>query len=521
MPIDVQTPRSPGWWLAREFARLNDPHRKRRLQLLHDTQRGRGPIPAGQEVDKGGFSAFAKMARTTYGPLIISAVSDGMRIVGFKSAVDDDVTGDAEVGKLWKRARMKVVSTQVHDKMLAMGEAYVVVGLVNPDTGAPLITAEDPRFMVGEEVPGDPYTLLAALKYLHDDTEGEDRAYLYLPGRVWVARRRKTVVTEPDPNVFVTRRPESLLGVAFDPRSWEWDEERSGTLPHSRMPVVKFTNHDGMGEIEPHLDLLERINQQVLQRMVIATMQAWRQRAVKGLPDVYPDDHPKAGDPIDYSEVFTSDPGAFWQLPETANMWESQPVDLRPLLDAVKDDVIALASVTSTPLHMLQPGGDNQSAEGAVSQRDGLTSKRENRIDLVDDCWTQVMSLALTHVGDTERADPAALEAIWAPVYRMSLAERADAAAKAQNDMPRRTRLIKIWGETPAEADKDMSEWEDELLAQQLAAQAAQAAANPDTAPNVPAAGGSGQTPLGQTGTTSTPTTETDRGVTSASRAAA
>jgi hypothetical protein len=518
VPIDVRTPLSPGWWMQREFNRLNDRRRRNRLDLLHDTQRGRGPLPTGQDVDKGGFSAFAKMARTVYGPLITGAVSDGMRIGGFKSAVDDDVTGDAVVGRVWKRARMKVISRQVHDKMLTLGESFVIVGLVDEETKVPLITAEDPRFMVAEAEAGNPHRLLAALKVLHDDTVDEDRAYLYLPGQVLVARKKTSIASYSDPDLqgFAERR----LSFAFDPKSWEWDEQRSGVLPHQRMPVVRFSNHDGMGEFEAHLDIMERINQQVLQRMVIATMQAWRQRAVKGLPDVYPEDHAKAGEPIDYSDVFTSDPGAFWQLPETAAMWESQPVDLRPLLDAVKDDVIALASVTKTPLHMLQPGGDNQSAEGAASQRDGLTSKTEDRIDLVDDCWTTVMSLALEHLGDTERANPESLEAIWAPAYRPSLAERGDAAAKAQNDMPRRTRLIKLWGLTPDEADKAMSEWEDEQLAAQLAAQTAAAAGDPAGGQPVPDAGGDTTgTPVGETSTRSTPTTETDRGVTAAKAA--
>jgi hypothetical protein len=518
VPIEISVPRSPGWWMQRLFTQLNDRHRRRRLQLLHDYYRGRGPLPAGAEVARESFEGFQRKARTNYAAMIVGATSERMRIGGFKSAVDSDVSGDAFVGRLWKRAGMKVVSTKVHDRMLALGEAYAIVGLVDEDTGAPLITAEDPRTMIAEEVPGNPHKLLAALKILHDDTVGEDRAYLYLPGVVWVARRQKTANALTTAATYLSERPsDTMHGIAFDPRAWEWDTKRSGPLPHTRMPVVKFTNHEGMGEFEPHTDVLDRINHQVLQRMVIATMQAWRQRAVKGLPDVYDDQHPNAGEPIDYTDVFTSDPGAFWQLPETAEMWESQPVDLRPLLEAVKDDVIALGAVTKTPLHMLQPGGNNQSAEGAASQRESLVFKVKNRIDLVLDCWSRVMSIALLHIGEKQRADLAFLEAIFDSVDQLSLAEKADAASKAQNDMPRRTRLIKIWGETPAEADQIMSEWEDELFAQQLAAQTAAAAVNPSTAPVVPQVGAANTgSPVGQTTTVSTPTVATAAGVTGA-----
>lgn len=487
MPIDVSTVQSPGWWMKRLFDQLNDRRRRHRLQLLHDYYRGHAPLPAGADAARESFEGFQKKARTNYAGMIVSATSERMRITGFKSSVDADVTGDADVAAVWRRAGMQIVQNQVHDKMLALGESYVIIGAVDEETGAPLITAEDPRMMIAEDAPGNPHKLLAALKVLHDSSLGEDRAYLFLPGQVWVARRVRSSRDLPDlDNTIYTNRSRLNLSLAFDPRSWEWDEERSGTLPHKRIPVVRFLNHEGMGEFESHTDVIDRINHQVLQRMVIATMQAWRQRAVKGLPDVYPDDHPNAGEPVDYDEVFTSDPGAFWQLPDNAEMWESQPVDLRPLLEAVKDDVISLASVTRTPLHMLQPGGDNQSAEGAASQREGLVFKVENRIDLVRDAWNRVMALALLHLGDEQRADLSKLQSLWAGAERLSLAEKADAASKAQNDMPRRTRLIKIWQLTPDEADQIMSEWEDEQLAQQLAIQAAANAANPAGAPAVP-----------------------------------
>lgn len=492
MPIDVSVPQSEGWWMKRLFEQLNDPKRRKRLQLLHDYYRGHAPLPAGAEVARESFEGFQRKARTNYAAMIVAAASERMRIIGFRSAVDADVTGDAAVAALWRRAGMQIVQNQVHDKMLALGESYVIVGAVDEDTGAPQITAEDPRTMIGEESPGNPNKILAALKVLHDTAVGEDRAYLFLPGAVWVAKRTRSSFDVN--NTIYTDQRRSFLSLAFDPRSWEWDTVRSGKLPHNRIPVVRFRNHEGMGEFESHTDVIDRINHQVLQRMVIATMQAWRQRAVLGLPDVYDDEHPQAGETIEYGDVFTSDPGSFWQLPENAKMWESQPVDLRPLLEGVKDDVIALASVTRTPLHMLQPGGDNQSAEGAASQREGLTFKVENRIDLATDPWDRVISVALVHAGDTQRADLSKLEAIWAGAERLSLAEKADAASKAQNDMPRRTRLIKIWQIPPGEADQIMSEWEDEQLAQQLAIQAAANAAIPANAP-VPAADRSTQRP--------------------------
>lgn len=470
MPIVTEVPRSPGWWLQRLFNQITDRRRRRRLQLLKDYHQGNAPLPVGAENAREAFEAFQRKARSNFAELIVSAVSERMTPVGFRTSLDDDATGDAEVGRLWRRAGLDVTAADVHDMMLALGEAYVIVGAVDEDTGAPAVTCEDPRFLIAEAAADNPRKLLAALKVLHDSAAAEDRAYLYLPGEVHVAVRRASRMDLPgveriaDPNV-------AALQLAFDFRNWEWDPQRSGRLPHQRLPVVMFRNRYGLGEFESHTDLLDRVNHQVLQRMVIATMQAFRQRAIKGAPLVYPDEHPLAGQPINYDEIFTADPAALWLLPATAEMWESGQVDLTPILSAVKDDLEQLAAVTRTPMHMLSPGGVNQSAEGASLSREGLVFKCEDRISRTSHPWTQVISLALLHTGQPDRADLAGLETIWAPVDRPSLTELAQAASQLAPVLPKRTLLIRVLRMSPAEADRTMTEIaDDQILAAQLQA---------------------------------------------------
>jgi hypothetical protein len=493
VPIATDVARSPGWWLKRLFDMLNDRDRRVRLQKLYDYHRGNAPLPAGAENAREAFEAFQRTARSNFAELVVSAMSERMMPTGFRTSADDDSTGDAEVGRLWRRAGMDVVSADVHDWMLALSEAYVIVGNVDAEIGAPLVTCEDPRWMVGEPDPANPRRLLAALKVMHDDADNEDRAYLFLPGQVFVAVRRKTrydgyARREWDRAERVFPTP----GIAFDAKGWDWSEERSGVLEHGRMPVVRFLNKYGKGEFELHLDILDRINKQILDRMVIATMQAFRQRAVKGLPLTYPDDHPLAGQIIDYGSVFTADPAALWMIPATADMWESGQVDLRPILEAVKADLEQLASVTRTPVHMLTSAGVNQSAEGASLAREGLVFKVEDRLMRTSYPWAQVMSLALIHAGQADRADLATLETIWAPANRLSLAERADAATKLADLLPKRTLYIKVLGMSPAEADRTMTEvTEEQLLNAQI--QAAVIAANPAADP-------SGQQGAGQQG---------------------
>ncbi len=486
--IYTDTLYSPGWYLKLLFNRLGDKRRRERLQLLDDHRRGKAPLPRGAENAREAFEAFSRMARSNFAELIVSALAERMRPVGFRTAGDGDVTGDPEVGSLWRRAGLSVISGDVHHAMLALSESYVIVGEVDDEIDAAVVTREDPHLMIGMPDPWRPRRLIAAAKVKHDEADDVDRVYLYLDGSVFGPGR-------PAQILVAWRKARGQMGPvqAFDARSWTWDEQRSGVLAHDRIPVVQFLNKDELGEYEPHLDLIDRVNHQVLQRMTVAVMQAFRQRAVKGLPLRYPLDFPDpalAGKEIDYSGVFAADPAAIWQLPETAEMWESGAVDLRPLVEGVAADVQHLASVTRTPLHLMQPAGDNQSAEGANLQREGLTFKARDRIDRTSDRWTQVVGLMLLQAGATDRRALARMETIWASPELLSLAERADAASKAKDDIPVRSRLTHIWQFSPDTVDQMMAERADELvLAQQVAfatAMAAQATTSTVTAAPTP-----------------------------------
>jgi hypothetical protein len=97
-----------------------------------------------------------------------------------------------------------------------------------------------------------------------------------------------------------------------------------------------------MGEYEPHTDVLDRINHEILNRMTIATHQAFRQRAIKGLPKVYDEE---TSQEIDYAGLFTAHPAAVWQLPAVGgDVGVRRQLDLQPILDAVKDDVKHLSA---------------------------------------------------------------------------------------------------------------------------------------------------------------------------------
>lgn len=448
MPIEITQP--AGRSLDRLARKLQD--RQPRLQDLIDRFNGDGPLPHVSDAVREAYRNFQKKSRTNWAELIVEAPRERMTLTGFRTAADTGESGDARAMEIREANGLAVESADVYQMMLAAGDGYMIVGGPEGDTDIPIITGEDPRQVVTIHDPVRQRVVREALKIFHDPEQERDYAFLYVPGRRYVATRD------------VRKRPKDQM-VRFSARTWDWDGEHGGAegeaLPHDIVPVVRFRNRRGVGEFELHRDLLDRIDHMVLQRLVIATFQAFKQRAIKNLPDSNPD----TGEEIDWTDVFSADPGALWQVPEGVEFWESGQVDLTPCLNAVKDDLRSLAAVTRTALSYLAPDAAAQSAEGASLMREGLVYRTEDRIARASEAEKDVMSLAFRNVGDTQRADRSRLIPIWASAERMPMQVRGDAAAKAQ-DIPRRERLIRIWGFTPGEADQMMIDAEADAFGQ-------------------------------------------------------
>jgi hypothetical protein len=464
--IDVETPRSPGWWMQRLSRKLTDKKRLERLCWLDRYYEGDLDLPVAAPAAEEAYRLFQRKTRSNFAELVVAAVREREALVGFRTKADSDETGDKIANELWRKAEGDVFAADIHLMCGKFGEAWALVGDIDDETEAPLLTAEDPRNMVGECDPANPRRTIAAFKSYFDELDEVSKAYLYLHGQVVVATspNRRGATAEP-----------------FNPQTWSIDTEASASIDGGRMPAIRYEVNDGAGEFERHKDLLDRITDQILQRMSIAVMQAFRQRAVRGLPDKYTDG-PKIGKLIDYSGLFTADPAAIWQLPATAEMWESGVVDLSGILNATKDDVGHLAAVTRTPMYMLMPEGANQSAEGASTAKEGLVFKVQDRILRLTPSHARTMSNMLQRAGETNRAALGGIRPIWRSPERRSLAERADAAVKA-TDVPWRTKMIKIWEFDPDEVDRMEAERVDDIMLEQQFAAAAAAAQPAPTPP--------------------------------------
>jgi hypothetical protein len=447
--IPTTAPLTGGWWLKRLADKLAE--RRAHYSLLQSYLDGTQNVPvASTKAVREAYQRLMSMSRMCWAELIVDAVQDRVEPLGFRTGAVADELGDQLAWRYWQSNSLDADCSIVHGYALGLGMGYAMVGAPDEELGGvPLVTPEDPREVIVEHDPAYRRKARAALKLYFDDVAGQWAAMLFLPGTV------RRAVGPAGQNRENTRPNEQVWS------DWEWagPPEDLPASARSVVPVVAFPNRmrggRAMAEFERHLGLLDRISYQVLQQLEIATMQAFKQRAIKGVPQR----DPETGEKIDYDDIFAADPGALWVIPATAELWESGAVDLTPIRMARRDDVQDLAAATRTPLFYLTPDANNGSAEGASLAREGLVFKTRDRLRQFGESWEQVMALAFQFAGDEQRAKRVDMEIIWADPERYSLAERYDAAIKAQSaGVPFGTIMRRVLQFSPQEVDRMMTE---------------------------------------------------------------
>lgn len=445
----IDTTRPAGRTLRRLVDRLAKTRSEH--QALEDYYTGEALCrPLSSKAQQKAYLRLVQLARLNYAELIVEAPRRRLRVDGFRTGADGDDEGDRAAWRIWQANQLDADSKQIFRMALTMRDAYVIVGQVDPTLGVPVISIEDPRYMVAEYDPARRRRMTAALKMVRDADRDLDLAYLYLADstRAWVLRAARRTV---DGNPLVSMD------------ALEWVDETP--IPFGVIPAVGFHTSPlggrSWGEFERHIGTLDRINHGILARLEIATIQAFRQRAAEGGPTR----DPQTGEEIDYANVFEASPGAIWHLPEGMKLWESGQVDLGPVREAVRDDVKDLAAVTSTPLYSMMPEAVTGSAEGASLAREGLVYKVEDHQDDYGESLEQMIALAFLQMGDTTRAARPDMEIRWRPAERFSLAERYDAASKAKDVLPLDTIRADVLQFSPQDVDRMRAEDEAAALA--------------------------------------------------------
>ncbi|AOE43703.1 portal protein [Gordonia phage Bantam] len=453
--------------------------RRERLTLLWDFVTGNPPLPFISEKYREIFEQIMRKTRTNYALLAVESMVDHSKVASVTTEADEDFDGDEFAAIVHEASGFEAMHSDLQTFLFAFGEAYAQV--VPPAEGLdasvtpPMMVAEDPRFCVGIPNPLLPGRLKSWVKVWNDDVMDQQVATFCFAGKRWTARRTPETYSE-----------------TFNIEEWEWSTlpgegpvDMAYLEPFGGVPVVRFDNKYGMGEFEPHIDVLDRINDAVLQRVIIQWYQSFRQRAVSGDIDGgedYTDDDETDSliksmheGTDELKNLFEADPGSLWLLPEGVTFWESGNTDFGPLAKAIQDDVKAFASVSRTPLTMFNPDGANQTAEGAATMKESHLDKVRNRQSRQTPGLVLLHQIAFAMGGQENRASRVKIH--WQNPERTTLQMKGDFMAKAKGVLSRKRILSKVLDMTPDEIRLN----EKELMEEAMMAATLMATMTPET----------------------------------------
>lgn len=438
-------PTTPEEWLPILAKRLDD--RATRIKRLRSYCDGNAPLPEMGKNLRETWQAFQKKARINYGGLAVWALKRRIRPRTVRIGdlqPNDELLVTAR--RIWRDNRLhRQFGDAIRDR-LETGAGFLVVG--RDSANHAVITREKPEFFVAITDPIRPWKTLVALKVWRDPVAVKDYCWVWVHGS-----RQKFVRDSQVGSIWQTRAFSTDWTAIGEPETYEGDP-----------PVVVLERPDHRALLEPHLDAIDGINLGKLQRLVITAMQAFKQRALKSSKEGDLPSKDENDNDIDYQKVFEHAPGALWDLPEGIDIWESDGVDINPLLNGEKADRRDFAAVTSTPLSVFMPEGENQSAEGAANAKEGHVSLAEEEIDDIGPSLAVALVYALK-IEDQDLGDQT-LEIDFAPPALVSLTERYSAAAQAKAaGLSRKTILRDVLGMTPEEIKLEEANFSDEQLA--------------------------------------------------------
>jgi Phage portal protein, SPP1 Gp6-like len=366
---------------------------------------------------------FQRRSRTNWGELIVDSCVDRLKPTGITVNGNPNHPAAKKAQNIWRFNRMDGVFKEWVRYGLTFGQSYLTCwGGGEADTAQyPVITADSPETMCVITNPLRHWVVESAVRVYRHEDEAKDYANIWTPNAFQMYER--DTYTRIELRVIPSKWLVNLAEGAWRPISG-----LGGGL--DTIPVVVYNNPGGHGDYETHIDLINRINVGVLERLVIAAMQAFRQRAITGgqLPE-----RDINGNQIDYTRVFAPAPGALWNLPKDLEIWESQPMELTSLLAASMADIRTLSALAKVPLPMLIPDNTNTSAEGAKNTDAGFLARCCDRLTEAKLGLQEILYIALRVAGMPLDPEKDILEVTFESPDRITVQEKYGAALAAHN----------------------------------------------------------------------------------------
>jgi hypothetical protein len=421
---------SPEWWLYRLYDELQT--RRKYVELMRQYCEGDHPYALLSDKAREAFKRLLKQARSNYVGLVADATSERIQVDGFR--LGEAKSGDPEAWRIWQANNLDADSDLLVAEAVRVGRSFALVAPNPADAATPIVTAEDATQAIVAYRPGSRRERAAGLKTWVDDWTGQLMATVYLPG-----------------GLFKFEAPAPREGVTGKPR-WERRRVAGEDWPAPNrlgaVPLVELQNRPDLlgeahSEIEDVLDIQDRINKTLIDRLMAQEYSAFRQRWATGYE--LPED--EQGQPI---EPFKAAVDRLWVAEDPqVKFGEFSATDLTPYLKAVEADVQHMAARTRTPAQYLLGQLSNVNGETLKATESGLVSKVRQRQRPLGEGMEEIVRLYLKAAGDDR--DLSRIETIWHnPEFRTE-GELVDALVKMSTLGVPREALWERWGASQTE----------------------------------------------------------------------
>lgn len=408
---------SPEWWLRHLVNQLLV--RQREYRIRDDYFMGNHPVPKGDYRYMKALGHLQELAATNYIGMITSTPVERMEVRGFRFG--DPGTSDDDAAAIWQNSDMDLQSHTIHMNAAKYGLGYALVKPPGPDDQYPTIISKDPRTSIVYPDPAKPTKALAGLCMWESEVVGRVLAVLYLPEGAYGFVGPYIYETD---GLNLQDLNDLLLYHIAGGNSFKLSGFVANPPDVQEVALTEYTWRPNTGvwpQAECGADIRrvqDRINQTIFQRMCISHFQAYKQRWATGIATTNASGK-KGKAPFD--------PGfdTLWGVSsENVKFGEFTSADITQILEAIRDDVAAIATLTKTPAHYLMGAIANVSGETLTQAESGLVSKTRQRMSSMGWAHERVMKLCFAYMGDQRATDPTAA-VLWANPGRELIADTA------------------------------------------------------------------------------------------------
>ena len=297
----------------------------------------------------------------------------------YKGMVIPDKKAKEIIDEVWKENRMDAKMIQLHRIAAKKGDAYAIVW---PDESEHIQIQVNPPELITPVI--DPADANHVLYY--------KKEWQVYNGKETFARR----------DVFYLDRIERLYSKEGDTWSPYLGDGKPDKYPnpYGVLPVVHFKNRIdegtfGVSELADAIPIQDDINRLIMDMLMAAGYLGFGQTFIIGT--TYKQVTNNNPDGLDRN------PGSGWIIPnENAKVGKLTADDMHGLLDAIKQEVQEMATITRTPLHYLQSSAGTPSGISLQELEGPLVDKvREAQIGF-GNAYEDINSLILTMQGIQE-----------------------------------------------------------------------------------------------------------------------